>query len=38
MLLAKCLEQLKVNEITEDDRRVQINLYNNVSAQLGADR
>ena len=31
-------EQLKVNEITEDDRRVQINLYNNVSAQLGADR
>ena len=31
-------EQLKVNEITEHDRRVQINLYNNVSAQLGADR
>ena len=31
-------EQLKVNEITGDDRRVQINLYNNVSAQLGADR
>ena len=31
-------EQLKVNEITEDDRRVQINLYNNLSAQLGADR
>jgi hypothetical protein len=31
-------DQLKVNEITEDDRRVQINLYNNVSAQLGADR
>ena len=31
-------EQLKVDEITEDDRRVQINLYNNVSAQLGADR
>ena len=29
-------DQLKVNEITEDDRRVQINLYNNVSAQLGA--
>ena len=31
-------EQLKVNEITEDDRRVQITLYNNLSAQLGAAR
>ena len=31
-------DQLKANEITEEDRRVQINLYNNVSAQLGADR
>src|SRR5262249_1420002 len=31
-------EQLKVNEITEEDRRVQISLYNNLSAQLGTDR
>jgi len=31
-------DQLKVNEITEDDRRVQINLYNNLSAQLDVDR
>jgi hypothetical protein len=31
-------DQLKANEITEDDRRVQVNLYNNLSAQLGADR
>lgn len=31
-------DQLKINEITEDDRRVQINLYNNLSAQLGVAR
>ena len=31
-------EQLRVNEITEDDRRIQINLYNNLSAQLGGAR
>lgn len=31
-------EQLKVNEITEDDRRVQINLYNSLAAQLVAAR
>jgi hypothetical protein len=29
-------EQLKVNEITEDDRRVQISLYEKLSASLRA--
>jgi hypothetical protein len=29
-------EQLKVNEITEDDRRVQTSLYQKLSAYLGA--
>ena len=32
------VDQLKINEITEDDRLVQINLYNNLSAQLGVAR
>jgi len=29
-------DQLKVNEITEDDRRVQMSLYEKLSASLGA--
>ncbi len=29
-------DQLKVNEITEDDRRVQMSLYQKLSAYLGA--
>ena len=29
-------DQLKVNEITEDDRRVQMSLYKKLSASLGA--
>jgi hypothetical protein len=29
-------DQLKVNEITEDDRRVQMSLYDKLSAYLSA--
>jgi hypothetical protein len=29
-------DQLKVNEITEDDRRVQMSLYEKLSAYLRA--
>ena len=29
-------DQLKANEITEDDRRVQMSLYEKLSAYLGA--
>jgi hypothetical protein len=29
-------EQLKVNEITEDDRRVQMSLYEKLAAYLRA--
>jgi hypothetical protein len=31
-------EQLKVNEITEDDRRVQMSLYENLSAYLRSSK
>jgi hypothetical protein len=31
-------DQLKVNEITEDDRRVQMNLYEKLSASLRAEK
>jgi len=31
-------DQLKMNEITEDDRRVQISLYEKLSTSLGATR
>jgi len=31
-------DQLKVNEITEDDRRVQISLYEKLSTSLRAPK
>jgi hypothetical protein len=31
-------DQLKVNEITEDDRRIQMNLYEKLSASLQAKK
>jgi len=31
-------DQLKVNEITEDDRRIQMNLYQKLSASLRAEK
>src|SRR5262249_21951917 len=35
-LKKKCSDQHKVNEITEDDRRVQMSLYEKLSASLRA--